>query len=498
MLLPQSLAAADARVIADGLPPLALMDRAADAVVRVVRGRYARRPVSVVCGPGQNGGDGWAVAHKLALLGWDVALHAAVGPDRLEGAARQAADRYGGAALGLSGLDVSEGRLILDALFGAGLARDLTGGALAAVRAMDGGAAPILAIDLPSGVDGATGRVRGHAARADATVTFHRPKPGHLLQPGGALTGRLFVADIGLADDAEPDARRAHARLFPLPRPGPATHKYARGSVVVASGGHARAGAARLAANAAARAGAGAVTLASPTSALDVNARACDAVMVTRMGEGAGLARMVAERGGAAVLGPGMGRSGGRTGGQMEATRDRVQSVLSMGTPTVLDADALTVFEDDPDTLFALTHGACVLTPHEGEFARLFGESDAPSKLDRARAAADRAGCTVLLKGADTVIASPGTGSGASPGAVPVICDHGPPWLATAGSGDALAGTIGALLAQGMDAHRGAAMGAWLHAEAGRLGGPSVTADDLARLIGQARAAVLSAQSVGA
>lgn len=480
VLSPQSMRAADERAVEAGTDPLALMDRAAAAVVRVIRGRYTRRPVSVVCGPGQNGGDGWAIAWMLRLAGWDVTLHSAVAPTRLTGAAAEAAARFGGEPLPLAALDAGAGRLIIDALFGAGLSRDLTGVAMDVVQAMDASASPVVAVDLPSGIDGLTGGARPVAARCDATVTFHRPKPGHLLLPGAAMLGELFVADIGLTDEGTADAHRAHRDLYPLPRPSADTHKYARGAVLVASGGHASAGAARLAANAAARAGAGAVTLASPLSALDVNARACDAVMVRPMGNGADLAQMIEERAAAAVLGPGMGRT--------EQTRDRVLAALNMEGPCVLDADALTVFEDDPDTLFALTHGACVLTPHEGEFARLFGEDDGPDgekpgKLARTQAAADRAGCTVLLKGADTLIASPGQ--------VPVICDHGPPWLATAGSGDTLAGVIGALVAQGLPAHEAGAMGAWLHAEAGRLGGAGLVADDLAVLVGRAYAGAI-------
>ena len=478
VLSPQSMNVADQRAIWAGISPLALMDRAAAAVVRVIRGRYARRPVSIVCGPGQNGGDGWAIGWMLHRAGWVVTMHSMVPPARLTAAAAEAAARYADEPLPLSALGAGPGRLVVDALFGAGLSRDLTGAALDAVRTMDAGASPVIAVDLPSGVDGLTGQARPVAARCDATVTFHRPKPGHLLQPGASHLGDLYVADIGLTDEGAPDAYRARRGLHPLPRPHAGSHKYARGAVVVASGEHASAGAARLAANAAARAGAGAVTLASPPSALDVNARACDAVMVRPMEDGAGLTALVRERGGAAVLGPGMGRT--------EQTRARVLAVLDAKAPCVLDADALTVFEDDADTLFTGLHDACVLTPHEGEFARLFDAPDAPppGKLARTQAAADRAGCTVLLKGADTVVATPGR--------VPVLCDHGPPWLATAGSGDTLAGVIGALLAQGMQAHEAAAMGAWLHAEAGRLGGPGLVADALARLVGKAYASVLA------
>lgn len=480
VLLPQSLQAMDQRIIDAGLPPLALMDRAADAVLRVIRGRYSPRPVSVVCGPGQNGGDGWAIAWMLQRAGWDVTVNAAVPIGRLDGAAFEAATRADMQAALLADVDVGHGRLIVDALFGAGLSRDLVGVALETVQRMRDGEATVLAVDLPSGIDGNTGQVRGAAVTADATVTFHACKPGHLLQPGADHLGDLFVADIGLsASDAldPPDALRAGPRLFALPMANAGTHKYKRGSVIVVSGGHTSASAARLSARAAATAGAGAVTLATPMSALDVNAGAVDAVMVKQLGEPAAFAQLVAERSAAAVLGPGMGRT--------DATRDRVVQILNLQTPCVLDADALTVFEDTPETLFALAHDRVVLTPHEGEFARLFGQnSAAEGKLVRTRNAAERAGCTILLKGADTVIASPGK--------TPVICDHGPPWLATAGSGDSLAGLIGALLSQGMIAHEAAAMGAWLHAEAGRIGGPGLTADDLSALIGQAYARVLT------
>ena len=477
VLTPDAIAQADARAYAAGVAPLALMDRAARACVRVIRGRWPRRPVTILCGPGQNGGDGWAIGWMLAQQGWPVTIHAAVAPMRMEGAAREAAERADIPPQSLREFAPGPDDLVIDALFGAGLSRPLQGVAQAAVEQLARSGADTLAVDLPSGVDGATGRVLGAAAPADTTVTFHARKPGHLLHPGAQLCGRVVVVDIGLETfgeggdqaDTTPAALHNDPSLWTLPQPAADTHKYARGAVVVLSGPAIAAGAARLAAMAAARGGAGAVTLASPLGALEVNAGHLDAIMLRPLPKDADLAALAAERRAAVVMGPGAGRT--------DVTRTRAEQVLRTDGPVVLDADALTVFEDEPDALFALTRQGVVLTPHEGEFARLFGASD-DDKLTRAQAAAARAGCTVLLKGPDTVIATPGR--------VPVISTHAATWLATAGSGDCLAGLIGALLAQGMEAHDAACAGAWLHGAAGRAGGPGMTADDLPVLIGAA------------
>ena len=474
VLTPDGLAAADARAIEAGTSALALMDRASAACVRVIRGRWPRRPVTVLCGPGQNGGDGWAIAWMLRAAGWPVTVHAAVAPMRMTGAAREAAERAALPPRSLNEFAPGPGDLVVDALFGAGLSRDLQGAARTAVERLAESGADVLAVDLPSGVDGRTGAVRGAAARAEVTVTFHARKPGHLLWPGAPLCGRVVVGDIGLGRGANgagdlPEALHNHPSLWSLPTLAGDTHKYARGAVVVVSGPALTAGAARLAARAAARGGAGAVTLASPLGALDVNAGHLDAIMLRALPREGDLAALAAERDASVVIGPGAGRS--------DATRARVLRVLEAGTRCVLDADALTVFEEEPDTLFAACHERVVLTPHEGEFARLFGASDV-GKLTRAREAAARAGASVLLKGPDTVIASLD--------AVPVISTHGTPWLATAGSGDCLSGLIGALLARGMSAHDAACAGAWLHGEAGRRAGPDLVADDLPALIGAA------------
>ena len=474
VLSPKGAAAADALAIARGQSALDLTDRAAAACIKALRGRWSRRPVCVVCGPGQNGGDGWVIAQRLTEAGWPVSLHADTPPLALTGAAREAALRSGLTPRPLSEFSSRKGHLVVDALFGAGLSRPLTGVALATIQRVQESGADVLAVDLPSGLDGLTGAPRPVAARATMTVTFHRPKPGHLLNPGRKLCGELIVADIGLGEGGEPCAFRNQPGLWLLPRPEGDAHKYARGAVVVVSGGRDSSGAARLSAHGAARAGAGAVTVASPKEALPIHASRLDAIMVRDLGEPCDLAGLLAERGAACVLGPGAGRG--------KATRERVLGLLATGLPAVLDADALTSFEDDPDTLFSALHEACVLTPHEGEFARLFGRSGA-DKLTRATVAAERAGATVLLKGADTVIAAPG--------ALPVISTHGAPWLATAGSGDCLAGVVAALMAQGADAREAASAGAWLHGEAGRRGGAGLVADDLPALVASAYAALL-------
>ena len=473
---PTEMAALDQQLVASGVAPLALMDRAASACVRAIRARYARRPVKVLCGPGQNGGDGWAVAHMLRRLGWPVTLHAAVGPTRLSGAAREAAARYGTDPLALAALTLEPGDLIVDALFGAGLTRAVAGVIENTLTRVRKSGLPVVAIDLPSGVHGVTGEVLGTACPADVTVTFHARKPGHLLHPGARFCGELVVADIGLPR-AQPTHWHNGLGLWRLPEPGAATHKYDRGAVLVVSGGAVMSGAARLAALTAARAGAGAVTIASPVSALETHAAHLDAVMVRAVHNNEALVELIGQKPASVVIGPGLGTN--------PVIKARVLDVLGTKRPAVVDADALTLFEDEPEALFAALHPACVLTPHEGEFARLFKGVEG-DKCARARAATERAGCTVVLKGPDTVIASPGHAT--------VISTHGTPWLATAGSGDALAGIIAAFLAQGLAPPLAASAGCFVHAECGRLSGPGLTADDLPWLTGDAYAGLLRRQ----
>jgi hydroxyethylthiazole kinase-like uncharacterized protein yjeF len=351
------------------------------------------------------------------------------------------------------------------------------------IEAMNASGAPIVAIDLASGINGTTGAVMGVAVRASRSVTFFRRKVGHLLLPGRVHCGPVEVADIGIKADVlagvRPRAALNHPALwraqFPLPRAG--GHKYSRGHAVVVSGGAVTTGAPRLAARAALRAGGGLVTIASPREALAIHAAANTAVMV-RPVDGAGelTAFLSDRRFNAVVLGPG--------GGVGQPMREQVLAALDGPRAVVLDADALTSFagEDAPMLFAAISRRkpqATVLTPHEGEFARLFNPAlkkvEKSSKLASAMGAADASGAIVLLKGADTVVAQPGGRA--------AINANAPPWLATAGSGDVLAGFVAGLLAQGMPAFEATAAAVWLHGEAATAAGMGLIAEDLSEAL---------------
>jgi hydroxyethylthiazole kinase-like uncharacterized protein yjeF len=388
--------------------------------------------------------------------------------------------------------DLACAHVIIDALFGAGLDRPVTGGPLAAIIAMNAAGVPIVAVDLPSGVSGTTGAVMGSAVNASRTVTFFRKKPGHLLLPGRVHCGPVEVAQIGIADAILGEIRPAAWENGPalwgsrFPVPSISGHKYSRGHAVVVSGGRAHTGAARLAAMAALRGGAGLVTLATPRDALDINAAASLAVMVRPVDTAAELGAMLSDpRFNAVAIGPGAGVG--------EHTRELALAALTGPRGAVLDADALTSFAAHAADLFAALgkNGNAVLTPHAGEFHRLFDKqlevgsfhataekNPAPiSKLDIARAAAAMAGAVVIYKGADTVIAAP-DGRAA-------INANAPPWLATAGTGDVLAGLVTGLIAQGMPSFEAAAAAVWIHGEAAATAGPGMISEDLAPHFGE-------------
>jgi ADP-dependent NAD(P)H-hydrate dehydratase / NAD(P)H-hydrate epimerase len=478
LLTNAEMAQADRLAIEGGIAGIALMENAGRAVADAVAARAARgSTVAIVAGPGNNGGDGFVAGRLLAERGYAVQLALVGERDKLKGDAAEAARRFDGAVEPASPRVLGGADIIIDALFGAGLDRPVGGPAAEMIAAMNACGAPIVAVDLPSGINGTTGAVMGSAVSAVESVTFFRRKPGHVLLPGRLRCGRVQVADIGIPaqvlEQVRPRAFLNRPALwqacFPVPRIE--GHKYARGHAVVVSGGASYTGAARLAAHAALRAGAGLVTIASPSEALAINAAASLAVMV-RPVDGAGeLAAFLSDRRlNALVLGPG--------GGVGQPMRDLVATALTGPRAVVLDADALTSFEDDAATLCSALAGRehpAVLTPHTGEFARLFRNepeiTGAASKVDMARAAAARTGAVVLLKGPDTVIAAP-DGRAA-------VNDNAPPWLATAGAGDVLAGFIAGLLAQGVAGFEAAAAAAWVHGEAAAHFGPGLIAEDL-------------------
>jgi ADP-dependent NAD(P)H-hydrate dehydratase / NAD(P)H-hydrate epimerase len=461
------MAAADAAAIAAGVPGIVLMENAGAAVARAIAERFAPRPALVLCGPGNNGGDGFVAARHLASRGWPVQVALLGARERLRGDAAQAAGAWHGAVLPLDPALVPGAQLVADGLFGAGLARPLDGAARDAIEAVGRADVPVVAIDIPSGVHGDTGTVLGAAPRAALTVTFHRAKPGHFLLPGRDHVGELVVADIGIPEGAIDASGRLFAnhpaRWRPLlPRRSSASHKYAHGHALVLGGGMASSGAARMAARAALRAGAGLVSVVCPQDALLVYATQLTAVMVAPFADDGQFAQILADpRRNGMLLGPGAGSG--------EVLRRRVLSVLGAKKACVLDADALTSFQDQPHALFDAIASACVLTPHDGEYARLFEHQG--DRLTRARAAAAQSGAVMVLKGSDTVIAAADGRAFIQPDA--------PPALATAGSGDVLAGIVLGLLVQGMPAFEAAAAAVWLHARAGCLVGTGLIAEDL-------------------
>lgn len=479
LLSPAEMAEADRLAIATGpLDGIGLMRRAGEAVAEVVLARYPQASrVHVLCGPGNNGGDGYVIASILAASGVDTAIWAS-------GALRPGTDAALAAAecsvkpRPLSQFAAEVGSVIVDALYGAGLSKPLSGDDARAIEIATELDLPVVAVDLPSGVSGESGDVLGHAFKAQVTVTFARKKPGHLLLPGRERCGEVVLADIGIGDGVIAQLTLQTFENTPalwlkdFPMPAVDAHKYKRGHVGVFSGGPSATGAARLSAMAAARSGAGAVTVLSPGNAMQVNAMHLTSIMLREAGSLEEVQEFLAARHPEAlVFGPGLGPKP-----KVGDFALQLISALTDGA-VVLDADAITSLAHQPQALFEAARRpnapALVLTPHEGEFARLFPDIAAKglSKLAKARVAAERAGSILVYKGADTVIASP-DGRAA-------INSNGAPWLATAGSGDVLAGIIAGLLAQGMPAFEAACAAVWIHAEAGSRFGPGLIAEDL-------------------
>jgi hydroxyethylthiazole kinase-like uncharacterized protein yjeF len=447
-----------------------LTENAGAAVAQQIMQRYTACFVTVLCGPGNNGGDGFVAARHLAAAGWPVRL-ALLAPDQtLPEELGHYAERWCGAIEPLTPAVLDGAKLVVDAIFGSGLTRPLDGEVAETLAAAARSGVPIVAIDVPSGLKGDTGESLG-AVRAVLTITYFRKKPGHLLLPGRSLCGEVVVADIGIPSSVleriGPNTFENDPGLWisHLPRLRNDGNKYTRGHALIV-GGYPMTGASRMAALSAARAGAGLTTIAVPEIALSIYGAALTSIMVQPLAAPEDLDKLLADRRFSALLiGPGAG-----TG---ETTRTRVRAMLGTGRPTLLDADALTAFQDEPGSLDKAIIGPCVLTPHDGEFRRLFDPSG--DKLTRTRAAARRSGAIIVLKGSDTVIAAPN--------GLAIVNANAPSTLATAGAGDVLSGIVLGLLAQGMDAFLAAAAAVWLHGAAANEFGPGLIAEDLPDLL---------------
>ncbi len=460
--------AADAQAVAAGTPTAVLVERAGRFVAKVIVGRFEPRPTTVLVGPGNNGADGYVAAQALVEAGWPQVAVEVFAPPKTE-AAKAAAALWRGAARPF-GAGGAPGDLVIDALFGAGLDRPLPVELARATKRLNESPGLVVSVDVPSGVSGDTGAVLGPASfRAGLTITFHRKKPAHVLQPARALCGEVIVGEIGLVATAsrlvenDPDTWLAR-----FPWPSASAYKSSRGHLLVISGDAWSTGAARLSARAGLRVGAGVVTLLSPPEALMVNAAHLEAIMLQPFETPLELEDAASEVE-AVVIGP--------AAGVTEATVSNVLALARTGAALVVDADALTAFRDEPGALFSALDRDDVLTPHPGEFERIFPGllKQSRERISAAREAARRAQTIVLLKGSDTVIAAP-DGRAA-------VNVNGPPWLATAGSGDVLAGLIGGLIAQGMESFESACAGAWIHgACAGRFG-PGLVSEDLPGLV---------------
>jgi len=473
LLSAEEMKRAEDFAIKDGVASAGLMEKAGEGVASVIMRGWDKRPVAVACGPGNNGGDGFVVARLLKNAGWAVRVGLFGDRAALKGDAATMAKLYDGDIEVLSPAVFDGAEVIVDAIFGTGLSRPIEGDAAIIIEAINGHQAPKVAVDIPSGINSDSGAAMGAAVQAVRTVTFFLKKPGHVLFPGRAFCGGVDIVDIGIKPDALKDIQPKTVENHPqywgavFPRPSFQSHKYMRGAVAAFTGPRFATGAGRLAAMSALRSGAGLVTLVSPVSAAEENASHATALMVRLAETPENATALLADpRFTSAVIGPGAGVG--------EETAAKVLSILKSNTAAVLDADALTSFEGAGEALFDALRKDDVITPHGGEFMRLFGGliEEPKARLSAARAAAEKAGCVVVLKGADTVVAAPdGRAS---------INTNAPPDLATAGSGDVLAGFIAGLRAQGMPGFEAASAGVWLHGACGQAVGPGLIAEDLA------------------
>ncbi|MAH84939.1 MAG: bifunctional ADP-dependent NAD(P)H-hydrate dehydratase/NAD(P)H-hydrate epimerase [Rhodospirillaceae bacterium TMED8] len=465
---------ADKLTIKAGIPSLELMEAAGRGIASVVMEQWMPRPLTVLCGPGNNGGDGYVAARLLMEAGWPVTLAQLGDPGALRADAATNRDRWKGYNRAFSTNCIKDSELVIDALFGAGLSKPIEGVAAEVIEAINMHRLPCVSVDVPSGIHGNTGEVMGIAPYATITTTFFRQKPAHLLVPGRLYCGSVRVIDIGILESTleaiNPKIFVNDPALWGQSFTWPLTdgHKYNRGHAVIA-GGAEMTGAARLAALAARRIGAGLVTIAAPSRAMSVYAADKPGNLVNCTDDDNAFQDFFTDpRFNAALIGPGTGVN--------SSTQSKALSMLKARKNCVLDADALTVFADNPKTLFNAIHSPVILTPHEKEFQQLFGEEvknniNSATKFARASEAAAMSNAVVILKGADTVIAAPNGEA--------VINATGTPFLATAGSGDVLAGMITGLLTQGMPAFKASCAAVWLHGIAAELFGPGLIAEDL-------------------
>lgn len=479
LLTADEMQRAEQLAIENGVASHTQMENAGRGVAEEVVRRFPRgTKVAVLCGPGNNGGDGFVAARALRERGYQVRLALLGKIEDLPTDAKEMARRWDETIepMGLSVIETAE--VLIDAIWGAGLRGPINGVPAQIIEAATERELPVIAVDVPSGVDMTDGRIHGIAFKANTTITFFRRKTGHILQPGRNYCGEIKVIDIGIPTSVLPKISAQTFLNEPdfwlryYPRLKPDGHKYDRGHAVAVSGPMESTGAVRLAARAALRVGAGLVTVATSKAAFYINAAQLTSIMVAAFEGPGGLADYLHDpRIKAVLIGPGAGIS--------QETRENVAAVLSSEATVVLDAEALTAFSDNPETLFAMIKqrpAPTVLTPHEGEFMRLFPElGNSLSKLERARRASEISGAVVVFKGADTIVAAPD--------GLAAITEAGPAWLATAGTGDVLTGLITGLAAQGMAVLDAAVAGVWIHGELARNFGPGLIAEDMAELL---------------
>jgi ADP-dependent NAD(P)H-hydrate dehydratase / NAD(P)H-hydrate epimerase len=470
LLTVQQMSQADLQTVKDGLPAVQLMENAGSSVAAIIVGRWALQPVLILCGPGNNGGDGFVVARRLREAGWPVRLALLGSVEALKNETAEHAQHWGAAIETLGPEVLGDAKLVVDAIFGAGLARPLTGAAKATLEAAANQGLTLIAIDIPSGVMGDSGESVG-AVQSHLTVTFFTKKPGHLLLPGRRLCGETIVTNIGISENVlnsiKPNTFENHPFLWQhaLPTLKDDGHKYQRGHALI-FGGYPMTGAARLAASAAARIGAGLTSIAVSQESLHAYASGLMSIMIKPIKNDGDLNVLLADpRFSSYLIGPGASIG--------DATQMMTLKLLAIKKPMVIDADAITSFREKPQLLFDGIIGPCVLTPHEGEFARIFSLDG--SKLERGRKAAALSGAVVVLKGSDTIIASPDGRA--------VINSNAPANLATAGTGDVLSGMILGLLCQGMDPFLACCAAVWMHGAAANRFGVGLIADDLPSLI---------------